>query len=420
MRLRAATAALVLPTALVVPVVGGVVVAGPAAAAEEDCSAIQEEAPAESTVATRESRPLELMRIREAHEYLRERDVDPGEGATVAVLDSGVTQRGGVRVTESVTATGRSDLADYHGTAVAGLIAGAPRSPEKPVGIAPAAEILDVRVYDSTEDGGVSAAGLAAGLRHVLRRGGVDVVNVSLRVERDDDVEQLVEELWDAGTIVVAAAGNRPDEDEVPLGPLFASPEPGQDAANHVFPAGYDRVVAVSATAEGLPDADESDASAFVLPNTQTDVAAPVVGAVSVALNGGTCTLDAVATSWAAAEVSGVLALLKSLHPDATPGQLVSRLLSTADGRPDVPSPLTGAGVVQPLDALRRPVSPARDGSLDRTTERRDVRAVPPEPEPDTMAGPRREAVWWGLLGGGAVLLALVLRPLLARRSPGR
>jgi len=53
-------------------------------------------------------------------------------------------------------------------------------------------------------------------------------------------------------------------------------------------------------------------------------------GAVSVGVNGGTCLLYDVATSWAAAEVSGVLALLRARYDDDTAAQAVARLEQTA------------------------------------------------------------------------------------------
>lgn len=415
MRLRAA--AVVLPLAFT----GGIVVvtAAPAAAEEQACGEVQpKEAGAAPSETTRESGPLALMRVREAHDHLRQRGIGPGAGVTVAVLDSGVATAGGTTLAGSVSVTGRTELQDSHGTTVAGLIAGDARG-DQLVGIAPDAEILDVRVYDTAGGDGVeadpvTADGIVAGLEEVLRRPEVDIVNVSLRVDRPDErIERLVNTLRKRDVVVVAAAGNRPAPGE-PLHEELGTVEPGQDAAGRVFPAGYRSVVAVSATADG---SDEDDAADLVLPNSATDVAAPVLGGVSVGVDGGTCTLDDVATSWAAAEVSGVLALMRAADPDATADQLVARLLSTADGRADVPSLLLGAGVVQPLEALRRPVTPDAEGTLTRASVEPPPAAVAPEAEPDTMAGPRRRALWWGVLGGGALLLALVLRPLLSRRG---
>lgn len=421
---RVLAAGALLAVGLVVPM------AAPAAAADVDCFGIDPDA---TTVAqaTAESLPLELMDIPAAHAYFRQRGLLPGEGVTVAVLDSGVTRRGGLTIAPGSTSlTGSAELQDFHGTAVAGLIAGSARPDaetpgDRPVGIAPYASILDVRIYDSEEPDadaqGVTSAGIVAGLEYVLTRREVDIVTMALLVDEPDPaIEKLVNKLRRRGVVVVAPSGNRPTEETQPLGELFAGePSAGEDAAAHVFPAGYRSVVAVSATAGGLPG--EQDAVQWVLPNSRTDVAAPVVGAVSVGMDGGTCLLgDDVATSWATAEVSGVLALMRSLDPDATADQLVARLESTADGRTDVRTPMTGAGVVQPLEALRRPVTPDEDGALEGTPERRVQPVVAPEPEPDTLVGTRRAAVWWGVLGGGVLILALVLRPVLARRTPPR
>jgi membrane-anchored mycosin MYCP len=44
------------------------------------------------------------------------------------------------------------------------------------------------------------------------------------------------------------------------------------------------------------------------------------------------------------------------------------------------------------------------------------LRATAPVPSDDLLAGTRDDAVWWGLVGGGVLLLALILRPMLARR----
>ncbi len=44
------------------------------------------------------------------------------------------------------------------------------------------------------------------------------------------------------------------------------------------------------------------------------------------------------------------------------------------------------------------------------------VRVTAPEPEPDPLAGALDDARWWGLVGGGALVVALLARPLLARR----
>lgn len=415
---RALVASGILAGLLVVP-------AGSAAAEDLECSTID---PSQAPVtATGESRPLSLLGVRRAHDLMERRGQLPGEGTRVAVLDSGV-YGDRVDVVDSMSVTGRTEPVDLHGTAVAGLVAGAPREDGKLVGIAPYAEIVDVRVYDArdpdTDDGevGVSTEGLVEGLRHIADNQAtlqVDVVNISLAVPDDAELERLVRVLSETHDIVVvAASGNRPAEGD----PLYAEfgydggPRPlGEDAADGVFPAAYDEVVAVNATAEG---SDEMPGDT-VLQSSATDVAAPTFGAISATTNGSTCVLREVATSWAAAEVSGVVAMLRSAYPQESASQIVARLTTTANGTTAVPTVLTGAGVVQPVEALARPLRPEPDGTLDRTAvaEGGDLRATEPEPEADTLARTRGLAVWWGLLGGGALVCALLLRPLLARRG---
>ena len=85
-----------------------------------------------------------------------------------------------------------------------------------------------------------------------------------------------------------------------------------------MFPAGYlDDVIGVNATAGGAEAG--TDPQLNVGASSATDVAAPTYGAVVLAVNGSACTLQDINTSWAAAEVSGVLALLMTQVPRRQP-----------------------------------------------------------------------------------------------------
>lgn len=137
-----------------------------------------------------------------------------GRGVTVAVVDTGVADVPDLagRVTHvNVTGEGRGDQYG-HGTFVAGLVAGdGSSSGGLYAGVAPAAEILDVRV--ARADGSTSLSLVLAGLQEVARRPQVDVVNLSLSSGSPlpyqlDPLTQALERLWERGTVVVVPSGN--------------------------------------------------------------------------------------------------------------------------------------------------------------------------------------------------------------------
>ena len=422
-----ALAALVIVPGLLVGVPGPV-----AAAVEEDyeCSGI--DASTDDVYETdAESIPTTVLGLGAAHGLFPDDGPLPGAGVKVAVVDSGVHAGSPdlLDVVPGESFTSESDLLDHHGTAVAGLIAGKPRG-DQATGIAPGAQIVDVRVYDDSEQPtppavDVETDRVAAGLEWVARNAKderIQVATVALQVGPSRRLAKAIEALRRADVVVVAASGDRPSEETDPLFSTYGELKPGEDAAADVFPAGYDRgVVAVNASAGGHPDElDDFDVRGTVLQSSATDVAAPTYAAVSVGVNGSTCLLSEVATSWAAAEVSGVVALLRARYPDEKAGQIIARLEQTASGSTDDLNVLAGAGVVQPLEALTRPLTPDVGGDLGRGRPEQSVipPAAAPEPQADTLAPARHDAVWWGLFGGGALVVALLLRPILARRRP--
>jgi membrane-anchored mycosin MYCP len=134
------------------------------------------------------------------------------------------------------------------------------------------------------------------------------------------------------------------------------------------------------------------------------------------------------ATSWAAAEVGGIAALLFARFHGETPAQVTARIVDTASGTGPTSTGKTGspgasryfgAGVVQPVDALTRPLTPA-GATFSRLAPAPDrtppVR--PPVAEADLLHRSRHVAIWAGLLGGALVVAASILRPLLARHRP--
>lgn len=415
-------------------VAGGLalVAPGPAAAydgVEADCADITD-SDEETYSTTAASSPLSLMAVDRATARLRQEGRKPGQGVTVAVIDSGVATKADpvISVVERIDAGNlKPEPSEYHGTAVAGLIAGKPRARNAggAVGIAPFAQVLDVQVYDvaaavadDPENRPITVENVVAGLDAVIAartRYDIGIVNISLVVPDDPQIQDRVAQLVDAGVVVVAPTGNRSDVLPPGVPPAFADGHVmGEDAGPYIHPASYPGVLGVNATPGGLGDVDPTQ---FVMENSRTDVAAPTANAVSYSLRGESCLLRIPATSFAAAEVSGALALLQSAYDEPVAASL-RRLLTTANGRPDVPNTLVGAGEVQLDDALTRPmeVDAAGDDVGAGTVEQEpQVLQVPPEPE-DVLRSTRENAVWWGLVAGGALLLALVLRPVLARR----
>lgn len=408
------------------------VVAAPASAAEgeeADCADISD---SDTTVYDTDavSSPLTLMEVDKAVARLRQQGVTPGQGVTVAVVDSGVATKADavISVVERKDAGNLvPEPTEYHGTAVAGLIAGKPRARKAggAVGIAPGAQIFDVQVYDaagaapdSPEQRPITAESVAAGLDEVIAavpKYGIGIVNISLVLPESEVVEAKIAQLVGLGVVVVAPTGNRSDILPSGVPSEFADGhQMGEDAAPYIHPADYDGVLGVNATPGGIEGADPTQ---FVMENSKTDVSAPTANAVSYSLRGEPCLLRVPATSFAAAEVSGVLALLQSAYDEPVAASL-RRLLTTANGRPDVPNTLVGAGEVQAYDALTRPMQVSPEGEdLGAGTVQQQPQELnlPPEPD-DVLRSTRENAVWWGLLAGGVLLLALVLRPVLARR----
>lgn len=378
------------------------------------------------------SEPVTDLRIDDVHDELERRGLTPGRGVVVAVLDSGISERIGVRI------AGRSvdrELFDWHGTAVAGVIAG-PRDKGRLVGFAPSAELVDVRVYDKldAEGGeiGLSPATAAAGLQFLVERHSdfrTDIAVVPMPVSSSPAMDAAIKRLEERDVIVVAASGDRPTQDSDPLYEDYgdaSSDEPptGEDAADDAWPAGYDNgnVVAVATSAP-----DGADSAGIVLRNSAIDVAAPTAGLVGYGMNGAPCVVPsaggaslAPGSGFAAAEVAGVLALLETAHAGETAEQLLARLYATATGTSSVTpnNVLTGHGIIQPLEALLRPLRPTKHGELPRSEvlDSDNTPVAVPESEPDLLSSTRDNALWWGLFGGGALVVAMVLRPVLARR----
>src|SRR2546430_5327761 len=145
-----------------------------------------------------------------------------GGGVTVAVLDSGVAADADLvqpanRILASVNFADQRLASDPggHGTHIAGIIAGnGSRSGGEFVGIAPQANVVDVRVLGSTGSGRISS--VIRGIEWVLAHRAaynIRVINLPFGASahlsyRLDPMSAAVEIAWRRGLVVVAASGN--------------------------------------------------------------------------------------------------------------------------------------------------------------------------------------------------------------------
>ena len=210
-----------LPLACLAVLASSVLVCPAAAASSDDgqtqdCQVISRDDTAHYST-DQPSLPLHEMGVDDAWARLKQQRVKPGQGVTVAVIDSGVAADAPITIAGQPVDAGNKirEPTDYHGTAVAGLIAGHVRPDGGgPVGIAPWARIFDVQVYDeagaSTAPGSaespMTVANLRAGLDAVIAAVptlGIRIVNMSLAITDDAEIRAKVAQLWDLGAVVV-------------------------------------------------------------------------------------------------------------------------------------------------------------------------------------------------------------------------
>ncbi|MCU7728352.1 S8 family serine peptidase [Actinoplanes sp. KI2] len=139
-----------------------------------------------------------------------------GRGVTVAVVDTGIANVGDLagRVTHRVDLTGTGGGDGYgHGTFMAGLIAASGAASDGAYrGVAPGAELADVKVADA--QGRTDLVTVLRGLQWVSDHcKDVQVLNLSLSSRSPlpyqlDPLNQALESLWRHGVTVVVPAGN--------------------------------------------------------------------------------------------------------------------------------------------------------------------------------------------------------------------
>jgi membrane-anchored mycosin MYCP len=356
-----------------------------------------------------------------------------GEGQTVAVIDTGVQP--GPRLPnvdpggDYIQSTDGLTDCDGHGTLVAGLIAGQPGD-DGFSGVAPRARILSIRQNSAAfsprspgRDQEVARAetDVATLASAVVRAAdlGAGVINISvvtcLAANKPIDQAELGAALRYAAVekdaVIVAAAGNQ--RGGLTTGSTCES-NPLADAGLPDDPRNWSGVTSVSipswwqpyvlSVGSLTPAGQPSD---FTMAGPWLGIAAPGEGITSVsnAPDGGLANglpdreqqySPIRGTSYAAAYVSGVAALVRSRFPQLSAQQVVQRLTATAHGSPRSPSNVVGAGSVDPVAALTWDVA---ETAAAQTVASKQLAAPPAPPERDNT--PRIAA----FAGAGALAL---------------
>jgi len=255
---------------------------------------------------------LAKLHLPEAHRLAH------GANVRVAIIDSGIDAKHpelAGAIADSFDALGSKEGPHVHGTGIAGVIV----SHAKLMGSAPAAKILAIRAFGQSAGGAESNSYVILKSLDYAVGHGAQIVNMSFAGPKDALIERGVVATAAKGLVMIAAAGN-----------AGAKSPP-------LYPAANPNVIAVSAT-----DADDKLFSAsnrgsyIALAAPGVDIFLPAPDDKYQITSG---------TSFSAAYVSGLAALMLDRNPALKADELRAMLLSSArdlgsPGRDD----LFGAG----------------------------------------------------------------------------
>ncbi|MGI9162238.1 MAG: type VII secretion-associated serine protease mycosin, partial [Mycobacterium sp.] len=350
-----------------------------------------------------------MLNIKDAWRY------STGKGVSVAVIDTGVTPSprlpalpGGDYITGG---DGLSDC-DAHGTLVASVIAARPSNQDGVAGVAPDASVISIRQSSrafepsSPGRGDIEArrkagtlATLASAIVHAANLGAT-VINVSVTacVPAAEALDQraIGAAVWYAATqkdaVIIAAAGNEGEEgcaQNPQLDPLNPNdPRDWSHAVTISSPSWFsDYVLSVGAvTPTGTP-IDKSLAGPWL------GVAAPGTGVTALSPQNSSAVnahpparpaepaIPLWGTSFSAAYVSGVAALVRARFPGLSAHQIVNRILRTAHNPARGVDNQVGHGVIDPVAALTFDIPPGEVVAPGAGTRLLTPPAAPPPPD---------------------------------------
>jgi subtilisin family serine protease len=303
---------------------------------------------------------LAKLKLPEAHTLAH------GKGVVVAVIDSAI-DAGHPELAGSIIgsfdALGAKDGPHAHGTGIAGAIVAHARL----MGSAPAARILAIRAFGVTQGAAESTSFAILGSLDYAAAHGAQVVNMSFAGPKDALVSRGIAAMAAKGIVMVAASGN--------AGPK--SPP--------LYPAADADVIAVSAT--------DIDDRLFAASNrgSHIAVAAPGVDIFLPAPSGKYQMTSG--TSFSAAYVSGVAALILERNPALKPAEVRAILTTSArdlgaPGRDD----MFGAGEANGYGAVKAVADDAAPAADQTAPVMAVSNPVPSAIAPDAGTATPREA----------------------------
>jgi subtilisin family serine protease len=277
-----------------------------------------------------------------------------GAGQRIAVIDTGIADIpemngavvGGTDVSGLGSADGRTPVGSEsdHGTLVGTMLAARGSGGSSGViGVAPDAELLSISVAFGGDAPVSTDDQIAEAVRWAVDNGAT-IINMSLTTntlswpESWDDAFLYA---FDHDVIVVAAAGNR-----------------GAGTVEVGAPATIPGVVAVAGVDRSGEASFDASSQGITLA-----VAAPSEELIGVTADG--VPVQWSGTSGAAPMVSGILALIRSAHPDLDANSVIQRLIATARPQGDpVPGPIYGYGLVDAAAAVSADVASVESNPL--------------------------------------------------------
>jgi Subtilase family len=290
------------------------------------------------------------LRLSEAHRLAH------GSNIRIAVIDSGIDASHpelSNSVIASFDALGSSEAAHVHGTGVAGAIA----SHSRLIGSAPAAQILAIRAFAHGKVGEESNSYVVLKALDYAAAERAQIVNMSFAGPKDPLIARGIDALAGKGIVMVAAAGN-----------AGAKSPP-------LYPAASANVIAVSGTdAQDKLFAASNRGSYVAIAAPGVDIFLPAPDQKYQITSG---------TSFSAAYVSGVAALMLERNPALKAQELRAILMRTArdlgsPGRDDQ----FGAGEADAFAATEAAATPASTKepakASETTSEPTESRSNPP------------------------------------------